>query len=653
VANQQGSPDKAVSEQKQAEQTGRFFNSAFNSAILYGGSHPTTLENVLPLHQQAGKQLERATMLTLSVERESVFVENCCVDKVLNAKRIVGYFKKAGIESVTFERGITPDEMRAFFRAVGDVRDAPSVKAIQEILASARAGRIRINYVSYRKVTADEAVIGKQNMAAASAGESPAGAFPTERSPDAPAGGKRGPGVSDVLRELMPVMEAREALAGSNPPTEPPAGAAAEQEPGRDVAVLSRRLKNLSAQIQTGGASDIFATPQEMMEAVVKLRQDVTRSMDLMKAAGRLADAGGGMAEELDNLGRETIIRLIRDEYKQGAVSVKRLAQVIRRLLPDVKELKKVIPFLKESLLADGMSLADYLQLVSSLVHELEDEGLAQSLAGAAEEMGLSMDEILQGIKSDPADTARLIILASEIRKGTGGSAEQLSAILADYVEKVSQSLSAGAKDQSNSQTVLHGFETQLLEKFKAQGVGETVVDSVRRRIEKTTKRGFELPKGVFDIKVTGFFLDHEIKRNTRYNSPFSAFVLSLVSIVREGGAESAGTPEETGMMMTLLETSVKKMLRDLDLVGNMLWISENVPFIILPMTGAKGAKSVQDRVMGELNKLQVPIAGAACRPRVVVTATAFDGKITRDTASFFKYIMQLHQEDLKRARGK
>jgi hypothetical protein len=313
--------------------------------------------------------------------------------------------------------------------------------------------------------------------------------------------------------------------------------------------------------------------------------------------------------------------------------------------------MKKILPFMKESLLADGMSLGDYLQLVGSLVRELEDEGLAQSLAGAAEEMGVSMDEILQGIKSDPADTARLIVLASEIRKGTGGNAEQLSAILADYVEKVSRSLASGAKDQAGGQAVLQGFETQLLDKFKAQGMGEAVVDQVRKRLT-TPKRPFELPKGVFDIKVTTFFLDHEIKRHVRYGSPFSALVLSLVSIGRQDGAFSAPTPEESNAMMTVLETNLKKMLRDLDLVGNMLYISDNIPFIILPMTGQKGADAVRERVGKGLNKLQIPLSGAVVTPHVVVTATAFNGAKTRDTASFFKYIMQLHQEDLKRARG-
>ena len=38
-------------------------------------------------------------------------------------------------------------------------------------------------------------------------------------------------------------------------------------------------------------------------------------------------------------------------------------------------------------------------------------------LASASEEMGVSVDEVISGIKSDPEDAARLIILASETGK--------------------------------------------------------------------------------------------------------------------------------------------------------------------------------------------------------------------------------------------
>jgi hypothetical protein len=103
--------------------------------------------------------------------------------------------------------------------------------------------------------------------------------------------------------------------------------------------------------------------------------------------------------------------------------------------------------------------------------------------------------------------------------------------------------------------------------------------------------------------------------------------------------------------VMTLILTNLKKMLRDLDLVGNMLWISDNVPFIILPMTDQKGAKSVKQRVVNGLNKLKATLNGIVKTPHVVVTEAAFDGAKTHDPTSFFKYIMGRHQEEIEQER--
>jgi hypothetical protein len=290
------------------------------------------------------------------------------------------------------------------------------------------------------------------------------------------------------------------------------------------------------------------------------------------------------------------------------------------------------------------------LELVNSLVRELEDEGLTQSLAGAADEMGVSIEELMQGIKSDPADAARLIVLASEIRKGTSSNTDQLSSMLTDYVERVSRTLSSGAKEKSGNQAAMRTFETQLLDKIKAQGVGDPVIERVKQRLSQE-KTGFSLPKGVFDMKVTTFFLDHEIKRNTRYHSPFSVLVLSVVSVKRPDGTESAATTEETGRIMPAILLELRKMLRDLDWVGVEGWISENVPFVILPMTDEQGAKAVKDRVGSALNKSMAQAAMPGELPHIVVTTLAFDGAKTPDTASFLKSIMELHKKEIEKGQ--
>jgi len=212
-------------------------------------------------------------------------------------------------------------------------------------------------------------------------------------------------------------------------------------ETDRGLEYITGQIKALNAQVYSGDAEKKFPSTNDMMEAVYKLRQELVQGLDVLKTTGKLLAVPDSITEELNRLSRETVLRLIREEYRSGSVSIKRLAQIIRRIMPDAKELKELMPHLKASLMSEGMSLNDYLQLVKSIVHELENDDLVNVLSSASEEMGVSVDEVISGIKSDPDDAARLIILASEIRKGSSADTEQLSTLLTDYVERVSQKL--------------------------------------------------------------------------------------------------------------------------------------------------------------------------------------------------------------------
>ena len=607
-------------EQKQADLVARFFNLAFNSALLYGGGHQTTSENSGPFHGALAKTFEGKNSLTLSIERESVYIENCCVDKVVNARRITAYFKKAGIQSISFEEGVSPGEILALMRALGDLRETPSVPEVRNRLHAENVEKIRINYVVYRKVTADEAVVDKESVSAAPPAESP------------------GP-LLDNIALIADVLKGF------------PHG-----QTGRSVETVVGQLQSLTGRVQSGKVLPESMTMPELLDAVSRLRVSLTQSVDLLKATGSLPEPSDAVTEALDDLANETVIRLIREEYDKGAISVKRLAQIIRRILPDVKELKRMLPRIKHCLLSEGMTLPDFLELVNSIAHELNDEGLSRAFAEAAGEMGLSADEIMTDIKSDPAEAARLIILASEIRKGAGG--EQLESVLTEYVERISRNLAAdsldraGASEPIDSQKTVRAFESQLLEKLKANGVQDSVLKQVRERLSQK-KRGYELPKGVFDIRVTAFFLEQEIKRYLRYNSPFSTVIISIGSVKNNGGAASPPTPGETGRIIPYTLTVVKKMLRDLDLVGVRLWISENVPFIILPMTDEAGARAVNKRLDRELNKIEITAGGPLITPCFVITSSTFDRTLTPDCPSYIKKIMELHTMEMKRKQGR
>ena len=622
-------------DQKQADQLARFINLAFNSALLYGGGHQTTIDNCTPFFTNLSAMLEGREMLTLSVERESVFFEGWCVDKSVNQRRITGYFKKAGLQSVTFETGVLKDEVIIFIRMIGDLQESPSAGVLKKNLAANKVKKIRINYVTYRKVTVDEAVVDKHMLPPSQSG--------AHHSP------RTGPRVDDIDIELpnksVFVDEAAPHSDMYNLVNLP------VNETQRGLEFIAGQIEALYAQVKSGDAEKKFPTTEEMVNAVFKLRQEIVQGLETLKATGRVLAVPDSITEELDGLSRETILRLIRDEYKNGTISVKRLAQIIRRIMPDVKEMKKILPYLKAGLMSDGMSLSDYLQLVTSIVHELENDGLMDVLSSASNEMGVSVDEVVSGIKSDPEDAARLIILASEIRKGLGADTEQLSALLTDYVERVSQKMAVqmpSGTDEADSanKNAIRRFEDDLLSKLKSQGLQDAVVKQVKRRLTRNN-RGYELPKGIFDIRATMFFLEHEIKLYLRYNAPFSTLMISCVSVKKNDGQMLPATPAEAAQISPAILTTAKKMLRDLDLIGVMGKISNDIPFIILPMTDEAGAQAVIARLYNAFAATSFDYDGHAVIPRVIVTSFEFDKSKTPDCASYLREAMALHKKRL------
>jgi hypothetical protein len=200
----------------------------------------------------------------------------------------------------------------------------------------------------------------------------------------------------------------------------------------------------------------------------------------------------------MDNLTCEVLAKLVKDEYSKEEIPVKRLAQIIRRMLPDLSELKRVLPLLKNTLLAEGMSLTDYLQLIRLIDLEIESESLASLLDDAASGIGVSTEEVVRAIRTQPNDAAKLMFLAAEIRQGTDDDDAQLSNMLTEYVEKVSTSIALDSKDVAGPQgskmlgKIISHVENQLCDKLKKYGIDEPVLLKVKSLLEERFKNTHE-----------------------------------------------------------------------------------------------------------------------------------------------------------------
>jgi hypothetical protein len=693
-------------DQRHAETLARLFNLVYNSAILYGGAHQTTTDSAVPFCNFVTKLVKGDALVSLLAERESVYIENHCVDKIINVRRLVTHFKNAGLQSITFSSEVSLEGIKAFLQILSDKQTYPTAELMKKGLALQNARGIRLNYVVYRKMTADEAIVNKD------AAMSPPGASPQDSSV-----------ARQVLDGLSGIMSAQQLMDGPKAGAPRPAGQTGLSQ-GANLDDLLAQLRAVNMQMKTPSSGGAMSG-QQMVEAVIKLKKQVTDNLDLIRKTHDLNESENLVASEVDAMSHEVMLRLIREEYKGGGVSMRRLAQIIRRMMPDVKELKRMLPGLKDVLLKEGMPPAEYLQLVTDLLRDIDSDGHSGVFEGAVQDIGISMDELVETIKEDPADAARLIVLASEIRKSTHQDTAQLSSLLTDYVERVSRSLALESKEMANREGIhlvkaaIGRIENDLVDKLKRHGIPQAVLDQASQellsRLDKTAaevkqewasrfvgslrdagetqiiqtfkdmvrnetdaqllqgpfadllktkgyadariaeffekaksasaKAQSDLPKGVLNVNATLYFLEREIKRHQRYNSPFSSLIVTVELIRPEKGPlRNAGEAEHQAFMPTVL-LHLRRVLRDLDIVGSLGLVSRDVPFVVLPMTEGPGAAAVSERLEKELNAMDFESRGEHVHGVFAISYASFDKKVMTGYRSFLEHALSCHKK--------
>lgn len=705
-----GTPETALNI-TQALQIARAFNLAFNHAFMYGGSHQTTKDSAATFFHVLRPLLDISSTITIIAEKDSIFIENHCVDKLVSVQRINNRFKKAGVQSVSFDRNASLESALAFFYVMGSLSDFKSVDAMQTYLAKEGIAGTKINYVVYKKVTLDEAVVNKE-------------LFSETRS----LFDKSDPG--KILREFSEILSLRGA---TNDNEFTAAGTAAPSELSQSDydKFIATQIKSINNQLSSSEISEDGAclTPVEMLETIYKIKENVLENIKLQRETGKLIAAQELVVTEINQISYRVIVRLIKEEYRSDRkISVKRLAQIIRRMLPDIKELKYLLPQLKDGLFAEGMPPSDYLTLVKELSKELESDGLVQILMEASDQIGLTLNELIEGIKEAPEEAARLIVLAAEIKKGGVSADDQhMSAILSDYIEKVSTALALQSPEVAARgggmllKTVVTRIEREILDRLKSHNIDSNIVSEVARKlasqfsetvsalkgawVKKTITRsksldeeailsiieqiadqgldgygvtdeirallishGFsaekldniinkaqlraeaaasqkiELPEGAFNAATMAFFLGLEIKRNLRYNSPFSTLLISFEKIIDIRSFTIIDLTPDINIQLSQQSLHLlKNMKRDLDLAGICPVKNQIIPFIILQMTDINGALYVKKRIETDFLFHEFVVNGITVHIEPAITAATFNRELTPDTYSFLKTIYQLH----------
>lgn len=707
---------------KQALQIARAFNLAFNNAFMYGGSHQTTKDSAASFFSVLQPMIAIANTITVSAEKDSIFFENHCVDKLVSVQRINNRFKKTGVQSVSFDRDASLESALALFYLMGSLSDFKSVETMQDYLRNERISGVKINYIVYKKVTIDDAIVNKDVLADTQL------LFGNQQAYGTGTYVQADPGI--ILREFSNILSLRNSSHENGV-----SGAGGADSPLLSQAdydkYITTQLKALNNQFTTSEISEDVTslTTAEMLETIYKLKENVLENLRLQRETGKLVATDELAINEINQFSYQVIVRLIKEEYRgDRKISIKRLAQIIRRMLPDIKELKYLLPQLKDGLFAEGMSPSDYLSLVKELNKELDSDGLIQIMVDASDQIGLTLNELIEGIREAPEESAKLIVLAAEIKKGgVKTDDQQMSAVLSDYIEKVSRALvlqspeAAAPGGGTMLKAAVKRIEREILDRLKSQNVGlnmvsviaqklanqfndtvstlqgdwvkksingsknldeETVLSiieqiaeqgqegvgvaeeirsilisngfsaekidnmakKVQLRAEAAVTHKIEIPEGTFNAATMAFFLNLEIKRNCRYNSPFSTILISYEKIVDLRTYTFFDLTPDIKIQLTNQSLEIlKHMKRDLDVLGIFTINSTSIPLMVLPMTDFTGALFVKKRIEKDFPCHEFLVNGITVHVEPVVTASGFDRNLTPDKTSYSKAIYQLH----------
>ncbi|UCF95181.1 MAG: hypothetical protein JSW39_13855, partial [Desulfobacterales bacterium] len=431
---------------KNAARVGREFTIMFNRTSMYQSDHPFAVQSIDSLYTALTKALNSLSPIALIMNREEFFIEDEPLDSRLNRSKMVGHFKKAGIESISFQRGLSKGELENYVKVFADIRKYPTAAAMKTGLVQMRVAHIKINHVVFKKMTVDDEVVAKDELKSIAAEQGAKPASPSWRKE-----------LLSTLAGNMVMEELEKSISLESLIGDPVQVSAVlidkdlaiskeQTEVAGSGVVIAHQLHRIRDEVDRAVTGSEKVSLPQLADAVFDMKKKLLEGIEAQKALGVIYENEEVIRQESDELTDRVVIELVKEEYRQGEISIPRLAQILKRLAPESGELKRLLPKLKEALLAEGMPLNRFLKLVQELGKELQNEELTQVLQKGAEAIGLNTENLIQEVISDPKGAAELIYLASEIKRGAGDP-NVLTELLVDYVERLGSKLALDALD--------------------------------------------------------------------------------------------------------------------------------------------------------------------------------------------------------------
>jgi GGDEF domain-containing protein len=540
---------KTKIEKKTVDKIGRAFALLFNRVVMYNLDHPFTVESMNNYYKAITYGLNTLSPIVLIMHQEQFFLEEEPLDSRINTSKMVVHFKKAGIQSISFEKGMKSDELNLFIGIFTDLTKFSTADHMKKAISSSGVNKININHVIFKKMTADDKVVSKDTIVEDLSGVPKArqGAAKTK--------------FMDMMVENI-VMEEVEKSISIKSLMEDPTGLSktlvdkdlsvskeSGDGKGKSGDVIIKQLDVIKKDVEAAMSGTGNIQMPELSRAVLTMKKDLLEQIEAQKAMGVVYENEGMIRDETDAIMDGILVRLIKEEYKQGKVSVQRLGQIIRRMIPESEELKRLLPKIKEALIEEGMSLPQFAQLAQELGKELQSEELAQILKKSAEEIGVDGEDLIREVQIDPEGAAELIYLASEIKKGTGDE-KVLSDLLVDYVERIGSKMSLDAAEKEGGEggkylkDIISKVESEIVGSLKQKDINNDIISSVEKRLEERMEECFNKLQSDWALRYEssgtgeGKTILNIFEENAEEGEKLKAILESVRSSVKENGLD-------------------------------------------------------------------------------------------------------------------
>jgi len=482
--------DKEGLPKQLADNIGRNFNLVFNQVSMYNVYHKSvqgSLERAMASFQEG---FDNQATIAISLHQDQLFIEDEALDSRINTSRLSTHFKKANIQSLAFDSGLTLADLTQFLEILTDLNQYPDATQMKTALEDKELDSILINYFVYKKIKTDETVVKSDQVGADAAAGSGGGESGAPSAEDILAimaadilseEAQKNISVDNLMQgpEAFSDMLIQEDLAAADKATD------GSVQPGT---ALVHSINRFQTDVEDVLINRNDVNISDLAEDIFNLKRKLIQGIEAQKAKGVVYLDQHIIDREVDKVADNVLIRLITEEYDHGKVSVKRLAQIVLRMTTDTTELQRIIPKLKKALLSAGMPLVDYLQFVQELKDDLQSDELSHVLEQSAEAIGLEGEDLIQEIVRNPKGAAELIYLAAEIRK-SGQDDAILSDLLVDYVERAGTELTLDAiksddnADGSKVNSIFARIRSDLVDKLKHKQIDNDVLERMESRL--------------------------------------------------------------------------------------------------------------------------------------------------------------------------